>query len=58
MTRSHAILKLLELGPLSVAQVHEIGGWPCYRHTQRKLSELRDAGLIRRVRWGRYACVR
>lgn len=55
MSRTYAILKLLEHGALTVAQVHEIGGWRCYKWTHELLTRMHLDGAVRKVRRGTYA---
>jgi DNA-binding IclR family transcriptional regulator len=54
MTRQYAALKLLEHGPLMLAEFVAITGWP-YQSTYKVLAELIDIGAIKRERWGRYS---
>lgn len=53
MTREHAAIQLLRLGPLQAREFMEITGWP--RSSANKvLAKLCDARAIRRARFGRY----
>lgn len=53
MTREHAALQLLRLGPLPAREFMEITRWP--RSSANKvLAKLCDEKRIRRTRWGVY----
>jgi predicted ArsR family transcriptional regulator len=45
MTRQYCMLKLLELGPLSVRECREITGWPP-QVVRKTLERLRAEGLV------------
>ncbi len=50
MTRRHALVQLLRLGPLTRAEIAEITGWPAVA-VKSALSAMCEQGLIvRRVR--------
>ena len=55
MSRTYAIVKLLEHGELSVAQIHEIGGWRNYNWTSLLLRRMLNEGVVRQVKRGVYA---
>jgi DNA-binding IclR family transcriptional regulator len=53
MSRDHAALQLLRLGPLRYSEFVEITGWP-RSSAYKVLARLCDAKLIRRTRFLRY----
>ncbi len=56
MTREHAAIQLLRLGPLQAHEFMQITGWP--RSSANKvLARLCDSRRIRRARFGRYEFV-
>jgi DNA-binding IclR family transcriptional regulator len=57
MTQHAVAIKLLEHGPLTLAQFCEIVGWP-YRQCSVALSKLVDEGYVRRTAYRRYELFR
>jgi hypothetical protein len=45
MTRPYALRRLLDLGPLTLAELIDITRWP-YRATQAMLTRLQDEGRV------------
>lgn len=55
MSREYAIYRLLEHGPLTFDEVHEIGGWRDRGWTNQVLCRMVRQRTLRRIKRGTYA---